>query len=165
MENTNDSLTFAENPNADKIPTSLNVLTILTFIGCGLGLLGTIAAPLLSKFAMKQFDKIGDVDMPTKQMVELQKSKALIELQMDNMIPIIIISLVGIALCFYGALMMRKFKKDGFWLYTAGEILPVIATTFLLGQAQFVSIWSYSTFLFPIVFVVLYFFQRKHLYK
>jgi hypothetical protein len=165
MENINDSLTFAENPNADKIPTGLNVLTILTFVGCAFGLIGTIAAPLLSKFALKQFDKIGNADLPTKQLEDLQKSKALIEIQMANMIPLIIVGLVGVALCFYGALMMRKFKKDGFWLYTAGEILPVIATTFLLGQAQFVNWWSYSVFVIPIVFVVLYFFQRKHLYK
>jgi hypothetical protein len=71
---------------------------------------------------------------------------------------LILIGLVGIILCFYGAMNMRKLKKDGFYIYTVGELLPVLASTVLLGfSTQFNGVFSYILGIgIPLLFVFLY---------
>jgi hypothetical protein len=81
------------------------------------------------------------------------------------MIPLITIGMFGIVACFVGALWMRKLKKEGYWVYVTGEILPIIGSFILLGTAQFTDWKSYLQLVIPIVFVTLYSFQRKYLVK
>jgi type II secretory pathway component PulF len=86
------------------------------------------------------------------------------ELMQANIVPLIAISVVGIALCFVGALWMRKRKKDGFWIYTGGELLPVIGSFIVMGTAQFTGVVSVLLAVgIPVLFVILYANQRKHL--
>jgi hypothetical protein len=59
---------------------------------------------------------------------------------------------------------MRKLKKDGFWIYTAGEILPLIGNFILLGTAQYTGVGSVIIGVaIPLVFIILYAMQRKYL--
>lgn len=82
------------------------------------------------------------------------------------MIPMMIVGLVCIILCLVGALWMRKLKKDGYWIYVAGELAPILAGLFIMGTAQYTSIWSVLFGVgIPATFVVLYTLQRKHLTK
>ena len=77
-----------------------------------------------------------------------------------------IIGLVSIALCFVGALWMRKRRKDGFWLYTAGELAPIVGGLIIMGTASFTGAMSIVTNIgIPLLFVFLYSLQRKHLTK
>ena len=86
------------------------------------------------------------------------------ELSQQNAIPLTIIGMAGIILCFVGALWMRKLKKDGYWMYVAGEIAPVLGSVFILGTAQYTGVSSILLGVgIPILFVVLYTLQRKHL--
>ena len=164
---TKDLLEYSEDGKV-KLPSSLNVLTILTFVGCGIGLLFSILTPFLNKFLMGMMDKAkaSGTEMSTKQLEDMEKGKALMELTQANMIPLIAVGLVGITLCFIGARMMRKLKKDGYLIYVGGEILPVIGSFIILGTAQFTGVVSVIMGVgLPLVFVVLYTMQRKYLVK
>ncbi|MEP7141619.1 MAG: DUF4064 domain-containing protein [Ferruginibacter sp.] len=149
-----------------KLPSGLNVLTILTFIGCGIGLLFSLLTPVINKFFLSMMDKAksSGAELTTKQLEDMEKGKAVMELTQANMVPLMIIGLAGIALCLVGAIWMRKRKKDGFWIYSGGELLPVIGNFIVLGTAQFTGAVSIIfAVCIPLLFVILYANQRKHL--
>ena len=148
------------------IPSGLNVLTILTFIACGIFSLLLIATPMLYKFFNSMMDKVAKSgqDIPAKQMAEIEKGRAAMAIAQANMVPTIIAGLVGVALCVWGAVWMRKLKKDGYWVYVAGELLPVIANFALMGTSQLNGAFAIAlSLVFPVLFIVLYTLQRKHL--
>lgn len=148
------------------LPSGLNVLTILTFIGCGLGLLFVLLTPVMNKFFLGLMEKAqtSGRELTTKELADIEKGRAVIELTQANMVPIMAISVVSIALCLAGAIMMRKLKKDGFWIYTGGELLPVIGNFIILGVAQFTGVVSVLLSVgIPVLFVILYAVQKKHL--
>ncbi|MEP7108334.1 MAG: DUF4064 domain-containing protein [Ferruginibacter sp.] len=151
-----------------KLPSGINVLSILTFIGCGIGLIFTLLLPVIYKFALSMMEKArtSGKEFTSKELADMEKSKTVMELSQANMVPIIAISLVSIVLCLVGAIWMRKLKKDGFWIYVGGELLPVIGNFILLGVAQFTGVVS---ILFgvgiPLLFVILYARQLKYLIK
>ena len=148
------------------LPSGLNVLTILTFIGCAFSGLFLIFSGFIYKLLLKFMDKAieADKEMSIKKLAEMQKAKDSIELGLVNLIPMMVIGLAGVALCFMGALWMRKLKKEGFWLYVAGEIVPVILGFVIMGTAQTNGVMSIVIGLgLPVVFVVLYAAHRKYL--
>lgn len=148
------------------LPTGLNVLTILTFIGSGLGIIFSVAYPLIINFSKSMMDKAtaSGQEMSSKQLADIEKSRHAMGLVQANMTPIIITGVIGCVLCIAGAVMMRKLKKDGYWLYVAGELLPLIAGFVLMGTAQFTGVTSYIFALgLPLVFIVLYTLQRKYI--
>ena len=162
-----DLLNYDDNGKAI-MPSGLNVLTILTFIGCGIAALFTLFTPFINKFVIGMMDKAASSgqDIPAKKLEEMQKSKAMMELANQNMIPLMAIGMAGVILCFIGALWMRKFKKDGYWIYVAGELAPLLGTFLILGMAQYTSIWSVLFGMgIPVTFVILYTMQRKYLTK
>jgi uncharacterized membrane protein len=166
-ETTKDLLTYDEQGKA-KIPGGLNVLTILTFIGCAIFGLLTLLTPVINKFFKGFMDKAvnSGQELSAKQLAEIEKGRVAMELASQNMIPLMAIGLVGIILCFVGALWMRKFKKDGYWMYVAGELAPLLGNFLIMGTAQYTSIWSVLIGVgIPLIFVILYTMQRKYLTK
>ena len=163
---TTDSLNMNEFEKK-KLPSTLNVLTILTIIGCSVFGLLTLFTPKLLAFSKNMIEKTqaSGKDMSAKQSADLQKSLEQIELSQANLIPLMVIGLVGIALCLAGALMMRKLKKDGFWIYVAGQVLPVVANGILMGADQFKGIWPVVMIAIQVTFIALYATQRKFLVK
>lgn len=164
---TEDKLEFSEDGKT-KLPSGLNVLTILTFIGCGIGLLFALLTPVIIKFSLGMMQKAqsSGVELTSKELAEIEKGKAAMELMQANMIPLVVISVLGIALCLVGALWMRKLKKDGFWIYVGGELMPVIGSFILLGTAQYTNAFSVIMGVgLPLLFVVLYSRQFKYLVK
>jgi hypothetical protein len=108
--NANDVLTNEALPKAS-LPKGLNVLTILTFIGCGFYTIISLVTPWLMNFSLKMMDKAASSsggDLSEAKVAEMEKSRAIIELTKANMIPLLAIGIIGIGLCFAGALMMRK---------------------------------------------------------
>lgn len=162
--NQNDVLNF---PESKKLPGMLNVLTILTFIGSGLALLLTLGSSWLMSFSKKIMDNAEGMELPPDKMAEIEKGRKAIEMFEANKYPIIISGLIGIALCVYGAMQMRKLKKEGFYIYTIGELLPLIIGAFLMGfSVQYSSTSSYVTNLgLPLLFVILYATQLKYMKK
>jgi hypothetical protein len=69
---------------------------------------------------------------------------------------------VAMLLCLYGAMEMRKLKKQGFIFWLVGELLPIATTIFFIGAAAFNG-FGLLNLLFPVIFIILYFIYRKDL--
>lgn len=150
----------------NKLPTALNVLTILTFIGSGIGLISSCynffaADKQVANMedALTKMDKAPEFmkNMINQETLEMTKTMA------ANKFPILIFGLVGIILCVMGALQMRKLKMQGYYLWLIGEILPVIASVIFIGVGIFKGIAGIFLVIFLLVFIILYTVQRKHL--
>jgi len=149
-----------------RIPSGLNTLTILTFIGCGIGLLFILVTPWLNNFFLEMMDKAqtSGAELTAKQLKDMEDGRAVIALTQANMVPIIVIGLIGIVLCLTGAIWMRKLKKDGYWIYLGGELFPVVGNFIILGTAQYTNAVGIIIGVgIPLLFVILYTLQRKHL--
>ena len=81
----------------------------------------------------------------------------------ENRIPILAISLIGIALCTYGALQMRKRKMQGYYTYLIGEVIPFLVMPIFLGMAALTGMIGIVSICIVLLFVLLYTGQRKHL--
>ena len=150
------------------LPSSINVLTILTFIGSGLGLIYILFMPMLNKLMLGFMEKAtsSGEDIPASKLAEIEQAKSMIELTQANIVPIMAAGAIGIILCIIGAVWMRKLKKDGYWLYVGGELLPVIANFIILGTAQFTGVGSIIMAIgIPLLFISLYTMQRKFLVR
>ena len=151
-----------------KLPSGLNVLTILTFIGSGVGFLGGIWNFINAKKGLDQMEAaINSPDyenmpafakkMMSPEMLEIARKSY------ENRVPITLIALVGIALCVVGALQMRKLKAQGYLLYVIGEILPLISSLIFLGVGALTGIMGIISIGLVVLFIVLYTMQRKYL--
>ncbi|HLZ89768.1 MAG TPA: hypothetical protein VKQ52_21090 [Puia sp.] len=152
---------FLEEPR--KIPEMLNVLTILTFIGSGLGVIGALWGFVKAKSSYDTLAAMNLDQMPgfAKRMMgsdPLETARKAYE----NRLPILLLGLIGCALCIYGAVQMRQLKKNGFTLYAVGEVLPIITSLIFLGSGAtgVTYIIGYAIY---VLFIVLYSTQMKYL--
>ena len=148
------------------LSSSLNVLTILTFIGSGISIIFSLASPAILKFSKSFMDKAATSgqELSSKQIEDMDKGRQAIELAQANMVPSIIVGVLGAVLCIVAAVMMRKLKKDGYWIYIAGELLPLITAFILMGTRQFTGITSVILAVcIPVLFIILYTLQKKNL--
>jgi hypothetical protein len=83
------------------IPSGINTLTILTFIGSGLSLVFVVLTPFLNKLFLGFMEKASTsgTELTAKQIEDIEKGKAVMELTAANMIPLMVIGFVSIALC------------------------------------------------------------------
>ena len=159
-----DVLNWKEEPK--KLPDMLNVLTILTFVGCGLGLITSI----YSFFTIERsYDRLvamqGKLDQVPGFLRKMMGPEALemTRKSMENRIPILLLTLVAMGLCLYGAIQMRGLKRNGFAIYTIGELLPIVTGFLFVGLSSFGGFAILGTFLIPFIFIILYGTQLKHL--
>jgi hypothetical protein len=155
--------TLLEEPK--KIPDMLNVLTILTFVGSGIGFCSSIwgffkAQDSYDKMVQAQSNLDSMPDFAKKlmgpEMLEMTR-KAL-----DNRTPILILALLSYALCVYGAIQMRQLKKTGFTLYLVGELLPIVSGAIFIGVGTFGG-FAIVGYLIYAVFIILYATQLKYM--
>jgi len=155
--------TFLEEPK--KIPDMLNVLTILTFIGSGIGVISSIWSCVK---AQDSYDKMVDAQSKLDSMPDFAKKMMgpeMVEMTrkaLENRIPILILSLLSYALCIYGAIQMRQLKKAGFTIYLVGELLPIVAGAIFIGIGTFGG-FAIVGYLIYAVFIILYATQLKYL--
>jgi hypothetical protein len=147
-----------------KLPDMLNVLTILSFIGCGLafvfGFTGFINAKSTYDKVIQMQDKIDQMPGYLKGMMG-PDPVGMAQKTLDNRLPIFLLTLVSASLCLYGAIQMRKLKKAGFGIYVVGEILPMVTTFIFLGTMSQFALY-FSIFLIAL-FVILYATQLKYM--
>ncbi len=149
-----------------KLPETLNVLTILTFIGCGLGALGSIWGFFS---AQRTYDATLQVQGNLENAPDFAKKLMgpdvleMLRRTLENRMPILLLGLVGYGLCLYGAIQMRARKKAGFGIYVIGELLPVAASLIFIGIGLLSAFTLGLTFAIPAVFIILYATQLKHL--
>lgn len=163
-EDTNDTLA-REEFEKPVLPQMLNVLTILTIIGCSILFLLSLASPAILKFSKNMMEKANTTELTPKELEEMEKGRKAIELSQNNLVPLMVLGLAGIALCFIGALMMRKLKKDGYWIYLAGQVVPFIGSLLIMGMAQFTGFSSLIIPIISLIFIILYTTQRKYLVR
>ena len=77
INSTADKLNF-EDGESNVIPSGLNVLTILTFIGCGIGIILVLAATFINNFFLKMMDQsaASGREFTTQQLTDMQKGRA-----------------------------------------------------------------------------------------
>ncbi|MDB5250931.1 MAG: hypothetical protein JWP27_100 [Flaviaesturariibacter sp.] len=145
---------------------SLNVLTILTFIGCGLSYVSTLWGLVSGKNAQQQIDKIeesrdkvGDGFMGRWMDASVEMLHRGEQYKWINLG----VALVFTTLCLIGALQMRKLKKQGFGIYAIGELLPIPIMFILMGVNLVTLVTGCFGALIAIIFTVLYARQRKYL--
>lgn len=153
-----------------KLPTGLNVLTILTFVWCAVQLLSSLWGFISAKKSYDGIEKLSEQlnseNMPgwvKSMMGDPDTMIKMITKSYENRIPIVLLSVVAVALCFYGALQMRKLKKQGFLLYTIGELLPFLTQFLFIGAFAFAGFMMYFFIALALLFILLYSMQRKHL--
>ena len=161
-QNNYDALLMPKKPSG-----MLNVLTLLTLIGSGFGFIGAIWNFINADKAFAEMSKLKNTpemeDAPSfvKAFVNEDAVK-MAEAMMENKWPIMLITLMGCALCFVGALYMRKLKKQGYFLWLVGEVLPVISSLIFVGFNVFGGM-GFIGLLFPLAMIILYTVCRKEL--
>ena len=147
-----------------KRPDTLNVITILTFIGSGLAILtqcySFVTAQSSYDQIVKNQDKLDQMPDFVKRMMG-PDPVGMARKTLENRTPMLILAIVAAALCIYGALQMRQLKKIGFPIYVIGELLPIIAYYVFIGpMGVFTLIFS---LLINGAFIIMYATQLKHL--
>jgi hypothetical protein len=168
MENayqTNDVLT-GHRPK--QLPGMLNVLTILTFIGCGFAYLAALYGFFAGSDPDKQIaeireqqEKMGDSDGFASKMME--GSVEMIQKSYDHRYILLISGLLFTTLCLIGAMHMRKLKKTGYYYYLIGELAPIVLSAGLFGASFLSGMTILFSAVVAIVFVILYSTQLKYL--
>ncbi|HMC86706.1 MAG TPA: hypothetical protein VKI61_14360 [Chitinophagaceae bacterium] len=151
-----------------KIPSGINVLTILTFIGCAIGLLGSVYNFANAKSGLDKMEAA--INSPDYENMPAMAKKFMnpeaLEIarkSYENRIPITVIGFIGIGLCLYGAIQMRQLKKQGYYMYLAGEILPFIPSVIFLGIGSLTGLTGIIAICITLLFVILYSAQSKYL--
>ncbi|MEI7471787.1 MAG: hypothetical protein WCJ85_05975 [Chitinophagaceae bacterium] len=148
-----------------KMTLGINILTILTFIGSAWELYSAVSSYFTSSKALEEFDKAQEKLSTAPAFVRKlagPEARELMAKSIENKVPLLIISLIAISLCVYGAIEMRKLKKQGYALWLIGEVLPYIALFLFVGTIVLKTVVVYFMF-FPLLFILLYTLQRKHL--
>jgi hypothetical protein len=161
--------TLDHQPQAKTMTATINVLSILTFIGCGIAFISAIWSLYSSGKSMEQIaimqeqvDQMGETS-ETAANIMLQ-SIDMVKKQYDNRYLLLIVNLLSTGLCLFGAIEMRKMRKNGFYLWLTGELLPILITVAIIGFNLMGGIVLGASLLFAGVFIVLYGLQVKHMH-
>lgn len=123
-----------------KRPVFLTILCILTFIGSGLGLLTSLLMVVGVGALMDMMGSYGLGGM------------------LGGGVAYFGVAALMAAASLYGAIMMWKLKKTGFYIYTGANVIAAILPIVWLGGG-----FAFMSFLWPVVFIVLYGLNLKHL--
>ncbi|MBP6432568.1 MAG: hypothetical protein KA319_12450 [Ferruginibacter sp.] len=159
-----DQLNFAEGEKK-KLPIGINVLTILTLIMCAYEIYQNISSFFAGRKGIEELEKAQEQMAQAPAWVRKMAGPEMIEFATkayESRIPLLIVGLISVGLCIYGALEMRKLKKQGYYLWLIGEILPWIAMFIFVGGI-FLKTFMVWFLIFPVLFIILYTLQRKHL--
>jgi hypothetical protein len=168
MNNEQNVFSASDNFQMPARPSSfLNVLTILTIIGSIYTLFSSVWAFFSAQKSYTDLKKVmdsGDLDAApafVKGMVNAETLE-MARKMMENKWPVMILGVMGAILCLYGAIEMRKLKKQGYFLWMAGEIIPILGMTVLIGMGKFGGLQLLG-YLFPLAFIIMYTLHRKEL--
>ncbi|MFT3843505.1 MAG: hypothetical protein QM725_00480 [Lacibacter sp.] len=154
-----------EQKDMQSLPQGLNVLTILTYVGSAMQLLGAVYTYFTIGASYKMMEGMSGQDMgdaPAGLGKIMSGASEVIKKQYENRTLIMIVAVLCAIGCFYGALQMRNRKMMGFNVYVVSELLSPIVNLVLIGVGGF-GAFGVIGLIFPIVFVILYTLQRKHL--
>ncbi len=149
-----------------KLPTGLNILTILTFIGCVIQIISAGYAFYMFHSGFMEIKNSGAITENAFRIKDkfFEGGLALHASSIYNsQVIVLTIALLCAFICFVGAMQMRKLRKKGLWLYLAGELLyPVIGSIFIFKYFE-TGVVDYIRLIIPVVFVGLYLSYSKYL--
>ena len=126
-----------EQKDVQKLPQMLNILTILTYIGCALGAISAIWSYMSASTAYKAYATIYSNESLKNENKVLESvfsgATEMVRKSYENRMMILVFALVGVALTFYGAMQMRNLKKQGYLIYVVGELLPTLSFAIFIG--------------------------------
>jgi hypothetical protein len=152
------------------IPTFLKVLCILTFIGAGYGLLTSVYGTFTIQDQIQKLENsqslLSDSNSPFGSMnmdghIETIKKYGLI----SNLI-----NLFANGLCLFGALLMWKLKKMGYFIYIGGHVVALVSSFLMMGSGNsggligsMIILVIIINIIFVLAFIIMYGVNFKHL--
>lgn len=115
---------------------TLKVITILTFIGSGIAIISQVISFIRAQTLYDQtIAGQGKLDQMPSWLKNFVGSDPVTAARntLDNRTALLILGLVASVLCIYGAMEMRKLKKNGFFIYLIGELLPFATYYIFVG--------------------------------
>ena len=133
-----------------KLPQFLKVLCILTFIAVGLGLVSGLYSLVKAPYALEEYETMmemsggafeGECFMAS--IMEMGYQNAV------NALPLAITTIGANLFCLFGALMMWKLRKVGFYAYVCGQVIAIAVPSILMGFSG----WMMLGAIFPLAFI------------
>lgn len=147
-----------------RMPSFLNTLTVLSLVGSGLAAISGVYNYFTSCSSIEKMEELDLEALGSGAMADMMEAaKELMVKQCENKLALLLAVLISSALCAWGAYQMRSLKRQGFVLYTLGELLYPVATLVILGTGAAGSAMMMAGFIIPVIMVILYFTQLKHL--
>jgi hypothetical protein len=146
-----------------KRPQFITVLCILTWIGCGIGLIASVMGYFAVQTAGAMMDVAAASDPEAMDMAATMPGMEEAMNAMKYAGISLAVGILGIILCFAGSMMMWKLKKTGFYLYAVGQIVPLVVSAVLIGASAFGGFALVMGAIFPVLFIVLYGLNLKHM--
>lgn len=157
--------------------TFITVLCILTFIGSGWGIVngiislataGSVAetSEVVSESMDEAIDKIEDEDNLTdnqKQLFESFFNSVSESLTPEKIRNSAIVSILSCLLTLFGAVLMWKLNKNGFYIYIAGILLAILGMVFVFGGIMG-AITAASSGFWGVVMIILYGVNLRHMH-
>jgi hypothetical protein len=147
-----------------KRPETLNVISILTFVGSGIAILGQIYSFFKAQSTYDQMvqnqDKLDQAPAFVKKLMGSDPI-TMARKTLENRTPMLILAIVAAGLCIYGALQMRQLKKIGFPIYIIGELLPILAYYIFIGPMGVFTVGF--SLLINGAFIIMYATQLKYM--
>jgi hypothetical protein len=158
-----------------KRPTFLTVLCILSFIGVGFQIISgfiTIGSGAMTSAvtqvgqsyseSMSNLEGLENVEGMDQAIAGLNEAVEAANKMAQYATTLGIVNILAALVCLLGVIWMWKLQKKGFYVYVIGEIVPPILTLLLVGFG-FGGIMATLGFIFPIIFIILYALNLKHM--
>lgn len=152
-------------------PTFLTVLCILTFIGSGLSLLSSLMSIATSKIAsgsglMSLVYESMNQSMQEIPEVMVKMMETMVETTtkvLENGVAIGLTNTILYAVSLYGAILMFRLKKNGFYLYACAQILLLFVVPVIVGFNVFTVMGIIGSLIFTAAFIIMYGVNVKHM--
>lgn len=149
------------NQVSNQLPQFLNVLTILTFIGSGLGILGSAFSLLTIESQRANLETMRGFYGDSGMVMGMDVIK-ITEISLDNVGLLQGSALIAAIACIVGAMMMRKLQRNGFYIYLAASILATAVPIKVFGFSLMGGMVLFGA-LFTVAFVIMYGVNLKHM--
>ena len=155
-------------------PTFLTVLCILTFVVSGYhfvqGLIGifinkSVDTATFNEMSEQLYESMEQMDGEQQQFMQsfIDSIQVTINAIIENAVAIGVFEMLASALGIFGAILMFKLNKKGYYLYILAKIVGVIAPLVIIGfNVLTISIYSFIAFI-GIIFIVLYGLNVKYM--
>jgi hypothetical protein len=136
-------------------PVFLTVLCILSWVGSGFAIVGSVISYYATRAAKSMLDAFQQMPSGDKQLDE----QMLMVTDMVRYAELILAVGVGAALLeVFAVIMMWRLKRVGYYLYILSIIIAAIAPLFFIGTGSLVAggLVSYFSYFISAVFIVMY---------